>query len=119
MHPIEQVISDALLRVKSIVDVNTVIGAPVTLIDGTILVPISKVSVGFLAGGGEYGKQERNKEFPLSGGSGAGISLSPVGFLSVTNGEVKVVNIDHSSPYSKLFDIGGEVLKKIIKGKGE
>ncbi|MCL2621960.1 MAG: GerW family sporulation protein [Firmicutes bacterium] len=116
VHPIETIMSEAMCKLKGIIDVNTVIGEAITLIDGTTIIPISKVSVGFVAGGGEYGgKQE--KDYPFSGGSGAGVNITPIGFLSIVNGDIKIINIENNNTYDKLFDIGGDVLKRFINKK--
>lgn len=79
MHPIESMMTTAMEQIKQMVDVNTIIGDPVQTRQGNVILPISKVSFGFVAGGGEYGKggsiRESNKdatENPFAGGSGAG-----------------------------------------------
>lgn len=86
-NQIEKVMKSAFSSLKEIVDVNTVIGNPYTSIDGTVIVPISKVTLAFLSGGGEYSAGEksvdsiRKPNFPMSAGSGGYVQLTPVGFL--------------------------------------
>lgn len=118
-HPIETIMEQALTKLKGIIDVNTIVGTPTTLIDGTTIIPVSRVSFGFVAGGGEYSDssygKKHDRNYPFGGGSGGGINISPVGFLSIANGEIKILSMDSSTAYDKLFDIGGDVLKKLIK----
>ncbi len=118
-NQIEAVMSTALKNIKSIADVNTVIGAPFIHPDGTAIIPVSKVTVGVLTGGGEYaGSKElakRAQDYPFSGGSGAAISLNPIGFLVQSGNDIKMVNVQQAGAYEKLFDAAGSVLSKFIK----
>ena len=117
---IEAVMSTALKNIKNIADVNTVIGKPFVSYDGTTIIPVSKVTVGILTGGGEYGSKEiarRAEDYPFSGGSGAAISLNPVGFLVKTGETFKMVNVISGNSYEKLFDAAGSVLAKFAKEK--
>lgn len=77
---ISSVMQTALENIKDMIDVNTVIGEAVIAGNGNTVIPVSKVSFGFLAGGGEYGKAPDPTQ-PFAGGTGAGVSLQPVGFL--------------------------------------
>ncbi len=99
-HPIGNMMQTTMENIKDMVDVNTVIGDPVSTADGVTVIPVSKVSFGFVAGGGEYGQEDKNKvhppqgsdgKMPFAGGSGAGVSVQPVGFLVVGNGSVKML----------------------------
>ena len=77
---ISTVMQTALENIKDMIDVNTVIGEAVIAGNGHTVIPVSKVSFGFVAGGGDYGKPE-DQRAPFAGGTGAGVSLQPVGFL--------------------------------------
>ena len=108
MHPIESMMTTAMEQIKQMVDVNTIIGDPVQTRQGNVILPISKVSFGFVAGGGEYGKggsiRESNKdatENPFAGGSGAGITIQPIAFLAISNGNVRILQIE---PYVSSVD---------------
>ena len=105
-HPIERIMDNALTKIRSFVDANIIIGAPINTVDGISIIPVSRVTMGFLTGGGEYGNASNGYEqFPFAGGSGAGVSVSPVGFL-VSNGEtVKFVNIDDKSAFENILDL--------------
>lgn len=110
-HPIERIMDNALTKIRSFVDANTIIGAPIHTVDGISIVPISRVTMGFLTGGGEYGDVASNYEqLPFAGGSGAGVSVSPVGFL-VSNGQtVKLINIEDKSAFENIL----ELLPKLV-----
>ena len=91
-HPIESIMTTTMENIRDMVDVNTVIGEPVQASGGATIIPISKVSFGYVTAGGDLTTQEKPKralepvDFPFAGGSGAGVSVQPVGFL-VVNGE--------------------------------
>lgn len=81
-HPIQGLMKTAMESIKEMVDVNTVIGDAVEAPDGSVIIPVSRVGLGFAAGGSEFG-DNRESELPFGGGSGAGVSVQPVGFLVV------------------------------------
>lgn len=90
-HPIGDLMQTAMASIKDMVDVNTVIGEPVQTEGGTTVIPISKVSFGYVTAGGDIASSQKapaasSGDFPFAGGSGAGVSVQPVGFL-VVNGE--------------------------------
>jgi len=98
-------------NLKSMIDVNTIIGDPVQSPDGLIIIPISRVSFGFASGGAEYNitnKQQDNSEnvkLPFGGGAGAGVSLYPVAFIVVGNGQIKLMTVDQGTNIlNNLFD---------------
>lgn len=117
---IKDLVDASLDKIRNMVDVNCVIGEPVTLPDGTALIPISKVSVGFVSGGGEYSdlNTKRNlDEFPMAGGTGGGYSVAPIGFFVLKNNKFKMVHADKSSAYLTLLKNATDVLKKIAESK--
>ncbi|HLS91270.1 MAG TPA: GerW family sporulation protein [Limnochordia bacterium] len=119
-HPIEGLMQTAMESIKSIVDVNTILGDPVETPDGSVIVPVSRVSLGFAAGGTEYesgGKQDAGPEFPFGGGSGAGISVSPVAFLVVGQGEVRLLPVDGNAIFDRLIDLAPRLIEQ-LKGLG-
>ncbi len=100
-HPISDLVSSALENIRDMVDVNTIIGEPI-IAGGKTIIPISKVSFGFGAGGSEFApkKEQSSKdqsakdqqtENLFGGGSGAGVSIQPVGFLVVSDDDVKMI----------------------------
>ena len=117
-HPIERIVDNAFTKIRTLVDADTVIGSPVTTNDGVSIIPISKVTMGFLTGGGEYSDMSRQTytEYPFAGGSGAGVSVSPVGFLVSDGKSVKLVNIDDKNPLEKILDTVPDILDEIMSG---
>lgn len=80
-HPIEGMMNTTLEKIKQMVDVNSIVGDPITAPDGTIIIPISKISYGFASGGSDFpSKVQSEKEF-FGGGTGAGISINRLRFL--------------------------------------
>jgi sporulation protein YtfJ len=116
----------AMSSIKEMVDVNTIVGDAVQAPDGTVIIPISKVSFGFAAGGGEYNnccevdikKDDDESEgtkaskFPFAGGSGAGVSIVPVGFMVVGNEQIKLLPVDTNSSLDKVLDMIPEIVNK-------
>jgi sporulation protein YtfJ len=115
-HKIEKIMQDAMTKIKDIIDVNTVIGNPITSIDGTIIIPITKVSVGFVAGGGEYNQttEKTQKEYPFAGGSGTGFCVMPIGFLVGNKNSIKFIGTDSKNSFGEIVKIVAELTKKIM-----
>lgn len=91
--PLKQVIDSTLENLKNIMGTDTVIGEPIKANDDVVIIPVSKVSVGFTSGGVDFdGKKTDNKHF--GGGNGAGMSVSPIAFLVVKNDGVELLNIN-------------------------
>ncbi len=110
--PLSEVIKSSLENIKKVLDSNTVVGEPITVLDGTTIIPVSKISVGFASAGAEYNGNKELKTKNFGGGGGTGITLTPVCFIVVDkNGETKMLNVDSNSGYS-----GNEGLVGIVNG---
>lgn len=112
---INNVIETTLKNLGNIIDVNTVVGAPIKTIDGSLIIPISKVVVGVLAGGGEYGKVnlfKSGKDLPYSAGNGAIVSVKPCGFLINEGNGYKMISVS-DSPYEKLLEKTTDFFEKL------
>lgn len=110
----------AMESIKEMVDVNTVVGDPVEAPDGTVIIPISRVACGFAAGGGEFeisaarGEKDEESQMPaFGGGSGAGVSVKPIGFLVVGNGQIRLLPVDGNAIYDRLIDVAPQVIAQI------
>ena len=126
-HPIDGLMSSAMSNIKDMVDVNTIIGEPIETSVGSVIIPISKVSFGFAAGGSEfkgetvneYTKKEKEEQvqyrLPFGGGSGAAVNINPVAFLVVQSDSVKLLPVCHSSSLDKVLDYVPEIIEKIEK----
>jgi sporulation protein YtfJ len=117
-HPIEGLMKTAMESIKEMVDVNTIVGDPVETPDGSVIIPISRVACGFAAGGGEFetagSQQEENGAvLPFGGGSGAGVSVQPVGFLVVGQGQIRLLPVDGNAVVDRLIDIAPQLLAQI------
>jgi sporulation protein YtfJ len=142
-HPIQGLMQTAMENIKQMVDVNTIVGDPVETPDGSVIMPISKVGFGFAAGGSEFnvdkeagshtaggangqgqgqGKTDKaSVALPFGGGSGGGVSITPIAFLVVGTQGVKVVPLDNSTHlYERMIDLAPQVVDKLqgmMKGK--
>jgi sporulation protein YtfJ len=105
-----------IAKIREMVDVNSVIGNPITTPDGVTIIPISKVSVGFGGGGSDFVSKNLNKhENPFGGGAGGGIKINPVAFLIVKDGNVRMLPIPaaaNSTP-DRIVELVPDVLDKI------
>ena len=89
-HPINEVLQTTMSKVKEMVDANTVVGQPITTQDGVTLIPVSRMSFGFATGGSDFGKAQ---PWCFGGGSGAGVSVIPMAFLIVKDGNVRMLPV--------------------------
>lgn len=119
-NKVSELIDLSLSKIRNMVDVNCVIGEPVTLPDSSTIIPISKVSVGFVSGAGEYSdlNSKRNQiDLPMAGGTGGGYTVMPIGFFVIKKDKFKLVHADKSSAYLTLLKNATEVLKKMAEKK--
>lgn len=118
-HPIQGLMTTAMENLKEMIDVNTIIGDPVETPDGSVILTVSKVGFGFAAGGSEFildggSKEEGQSKHPFGGGSGGGVSITPIAFLIVNSKEVKMVHLDESTHlYEKILDLAPQAVDKI------
>lgn len=112
-HPIGNLMNTTMEKIKEMIDVNTIIGEPITSPDGTLIIPVSKVSYGFASGGSDLPTKKENKDC-FGGGSGAGVTIQPVAFLTVYQGDVRLVSVDQEEGTAdKLVNMIPDVLKKV------
>ncbi len=123
-HPIEGLMTTAMSSIQDMIDVNTIIGEPIETSNNIVIIPISKVSFGFAAGGSEfkgetvdeYKKKEKEEEvqyrLPFGGGSGAGVTINPIAFLVIQGENVKLMPVNYSSSIDKLLDYIPDFLDK-------
>ena len=110
-HPIGTLMQTAMASIKDMVDVNTVIGDPVVASSGATIIPISKVSFGYVTAGGDMAAQDKrhplpeHAEFPFAGGSGAGVSVQPVGFLVVSGDTVRMLPAQSLSVADRMVEL--------------
>ena len=90
-NSVPNMLETTLQKIREMVDANTVVGTPITTPDGTTVIPVSKISVGFGCGGSDFGKNQTNN--PFGGGAGGGVKVTPVAFVVVSNGSVRVLPV--------------------------
>lgn len=116
-HPIQGMMDSAMGNLKSMVDVNTIIGEPVNAPDGTVIIPVSTVGFGFGVGGSEFGAKKGSQTEGgnmFGGGCGGGVSIKPTAFLVVGNGTVRLLPIGGgNSPVDKIIDLVPEMVNKV------
>lgn len=116
-HPINDLMSTTMQKIREMVDVNTIVGQPITTPDGVTLIPVSKLSFGFASGGSDYiSKNHKPGEAnTFGGGSGAGVNISPVAFLIVKGDSVRVLPVDPpaATTVDRLIETAPEVVDKI------
>ena len=110
---LEGLMSTSMEKIRELVDVNTIIGEPVTSPDGTIIIPISKVSFGFVSGGSDIPSQVTKEVF--AGGSGAGISIKPEAFIIIKrDGDVKMLELgSKDSPVDSIIEGVPGIISKV------
>ena len=113
VNKVEQIVGRLTEDLKTMIDTKMVVGEAIETRSATII-PISKVSVGFIAGGGEYDKTDADeKNIPFAGGSGAGYSVTPVGFIVVRATDVKLIKVSPNEIASKILEMVPDVVEAI------
>lgn len=126
-HPIQGLMSAAMENLKEMIDVNTIIGDPVETPDGSVILTVSKVGFGFAAGGSEFsngnssggshsgnGSSSQQSKLPFGGGSGGGVSITPIAFLIVNSSGVKMLHLDENTHLlEKIMDLAPTAIEKM------
>lgn len=105
-----------IAKIKEMVDVNSVVGDPITTPDGVTIIPISRVSIGFGGGGSDFVSKNVNKqENPFGGGAGGGVKISPVAFLIVKDGSVRMLPVaaPANTTADRVVEMVPDVLDKV------
>lgn len=114
--PLKQVIDSSLSNIKSFLNADTVVGTPITLPGDVVVVPISKVSCGFTSGGVDFdSKINPKRDQPhFGGGNGAGVSVTPVTFLVISDGTVRLMNVNGTgvSSDSAIVNVISDLIDK-------
>ena len=102
----------SLAKIREMVNSNTVVGQPITTPDGVTLIPVSRLSIGFGAGGSDYGKQPTPN---FGGGAGAGVTVDPVAFLVVKDGITRVmpVAMPAMTTADRVLELVPEVMDRV------
>ena len=117
-HPIESLMITSMTSIEEMIDVNTIIGESIETPDGTTIIPVSKVCLGFAAGGSEFNTTKLNKyseaaKLPFGGGAGGGIKITPVGFIVIKDGFARVLNVNGINVIDRMVDIIPDIVNKV------
>ncbi len=114
-HVLGDIMSVTMEKLRNMVDVNTIVGTPISTQDGITLIPISKVSFGFASGGSDFSGKKQETPVMFGGGSGAGVSIVPIAFLVVSEGNVKLLPMATApnTTVDRLVEMVPDVIDKI------
>lgn len=118
-HPIQGLMYTSMQSIKEMIDVNTIVGDPVQTPDGTVIIPISKVGLGFAVGGSEFKSGTSKAPSPegnnmFGGGSGGGVSITPVAFMVVGNGQIRLLPATpENTVYDRVLDMIPTAIDKL------
>ena len=128
-HPIENIMTTTMENIRDMVDVNTVIGEAIVTQDGSTVIPISRVCFGFVAGGGEYrcalppkAAEAEDGRLPFAGGTGAGVTLQPMGFLVTSANSVRLLPAQAYAPADRIIELAPQLmceLRNFLRSKNE
>ena len=108
--PLKQVIDSTLENLKKVMSTDTVIGEPIHVLENTVIIPVSKVSVGFTSGGVDFDSKKASDNKHFGGGNGAGMTVSPIAFLVVRDSGVEILNVNKEG--SSAVDSISELITK-------
>ncbi|MBO5953807.1 MAG: GerW family sporulation protein [Oscillospiraceae bacterium] len=115
-NSLPNMLENTIAKIRDMVDVNSVVGDPITTPDGVTIIPISKVSVGFGGGGSDFVSKNVNKqENPFGGGAGGGVKISPIAFLIVKDGSVRMLPVaaPANTTADRVVEMVPDVLDKV------
>ena len=121
-HPMNEIIKSSIENIAELIDVNKVIGSPMSLNDGSIVIPISKVIYGYGVGGSQFDSKNKqkvsvnseiaNEMYPFGGASGGGVTIKPQAIILIKNDHIKLINIDKEND---VFKLSLDTLKEMFK----
>jgi len=111
---IEGLVKTALEKVHELAECETVVGKPIVTADGTTIIPVSKISVGFASGGSDLPTKSTKETF--GGGSGGGVTITPIAFVAIYKGEAKLLQLTANAPKENaIIDMVPQVIDKITE----
>ncbi|MCL2588009.1 MAG: GerW family sporulation protein [Oscillospiraceae bacterium] len=112
-HPINDFAENTIQKIRDMIDVNTIIGTPVTTPDGIMVIPVSKVSLGFISGGADWSKAHVPSNF--SAGVTTGVTMTPIGFLIIKDGNVRMMPISKPADgtLDRLIEAAPDLIDKV------
>ena len=116
-HPLSDMLGNTMEKIHTLVDANTVVGDPITTPDGVTIIPVSKVNFGYAGGGSDYTTKNSGSQNPFGGGTGGSVKITPVAFLVIKEGGVRVLPIAEpaSSSLERVVDMLPDLIDKLQK----
>jgi sporulation protein YtfJ len=112
--PLESLMNESLKNIKGLVDANTIVGDVITTPDGTTIIPVTRVSFGFGAGGSDFSSKQSSDGKMFGGGSGGGVTMNPVAFLVVTKDSVRIIPVSNAmTTAERIVDVMPELVGKL------
>lgn len=114
-NPVKEMLDGAIKNFETLIDTKKIIGEPIKAADGTVIVPVTKVTIGFGGGGGsEFPSKQADKGTQFGGGIGGGVKMDPEAFLVINNGNVRLIPMGGgSSPLDKVIDLVPDMVDKV------
>ena len=115
-NSLPNMLENTIAKIREMVDVNSVIGDPITTADGVTIIPVSKVSVGFGGGGSDFvSKNANHQENPFGGGAGGGVKVTPIAFLIIKDGNVRMLPVaaPANTTADRLVEMVPDVLDRV------
>lgn len=114
-HPLSDMMTNSMSKIKDMIDVNTVVGSPITTPGGVTIIPVTKVSIGYGGGGSDFATKNMpaNRDNSFGGGAGAGIKITPVAFLVIRGENVRMLPV--AEPASTSVDRLIELLPDLLE----
>ncbi len=110
--PVQELMASALGKMRDLVDSNTIIGSPINTQDGTVILPVSKISFGFVSGGTDFASKTQKDLF--GGAASSGASITPVGFLVIKEGNVRFMQVaEGNATVDRLINMMPEVIDRL------
>ena len=120
-HPLPNMLETTMEKIKNMVNVNSVIGDPITTPDGVTIIPVSKISYGFGGGGSDFTTKNSGATNPFGGGTGAGVKITPIAFLVIREGNVRMLPVAEpaSTSMDRLIEQVPDLLDRIDAWRSE
>lgn len=107
---IKSLLSNSIENLKNIIESENVVAKPIFINDTTYIIPMSKITVGFASGGGEYGEMQKDENLPFAGGNGGGLSITPIGVLVCNQGKHNFIKLSEKDNENKWADLVSSVI---------
>ena len=116
-HPLNEMMTSSMAKIKDMIDVNTVVGSPITTPDGVTIIPVTKVSIGYGSGGSDFVTKNypANRDNAFGGGAGAGVTITPMAFVVIRGESVRMIPIAEpaSTSVDRIVEMVPDILDRV------